>query len=109
MLMAAEANDEGAWQRLGSERFPANEPLVEGVDFPRLALSEARWADGRLVIRLAAQSTAVLGQPASFRVTGLSDPASWHVRGPANATADARSLHIATTIGDHTLTVERRA
>lgn len=108
-LAAAEANSPGAWTRLSTERLPEGEPLVEGVDFPTLALSEARWVDGELRLTLAPQNETVVGQPTSFRVTGLEDPASWSVAGPdgtTSAVADG-ALEVRTTVGAHALVVRR--
>ncbi len=108
-LAAAEANSPGAWTRLATERLPKGEPLVVGVDFPRVALSEARWVDGVLHLALAPRNEAVIGEPTSFRVTGLEDPGSWSVSGPAGTETSVvdGALEVRTVVGPHELQVQR--
>ena len=47
----------GAWSRIFNEPNLAkfNEPTIEGVDFPRFALSEARWGAGQLHVAMHAR------------------------------------------------------
>ena len=103
-LAAAEAVTPGAWRRLatttGGSRF--TEPTVTGVDFPRVALSEAEWdvARGELRVTTAVQSDAVDGSPTSFRVSELGDPARWAVKtegvAPVDVRVDGRELVVST-------------
>ena len=77
--MAGWVCSEGAWARLFNEpnlrKF--DEPTVTGVDFPRVALSEARW-DGR-ALHLAAhpQSAAIAGSQTRVQITNVVSTEGW--------------------------------
>ena len=77
--------------------------LVEGVDFPTLALSQADWSEGSLRLRLHPQNEEVKGAPTQFKVVGLRDPTRWRIEGDAQAEARGADLVIDTTVGDHLL------
>ena len=109
LLALAEAVTEGAWTRFATQLLPEDEPHVEGVDFPRVALSEARWVDGELRLKLAAQNEAMMGQPTSFRIVGLDDPNRWKVSGPGSSEVDGSELVVRTQIGEHSMIVYRTA
>ena len=102
-LAAAEAVSPGAWARLTEAPLPKQPGLVEGIDFPKLALGEARWEQGVLRLRLSPRNEEAEGQPTQFRVTGLDDPGRWRVEGDARLTTDAGNLVVDTTIRDHRL------
>ena len=106
-LAAAEAASSGAWARLTEAPLPNQPGLVEGVDFPKLALAEARWEKGVLRLRLHPQNVEADGRPTRFRVTGLNDPDRWRVEGAAHLTTVATDLVVDTTIRDHRLTLFR--
>jgi hypothetical protein len=109
-LAAAEAVTEGAWQRFAQRRLPEGPGVVQGVDFPTVALSEARWADGTLHVRLSARTPAVLGSPTSFDVAGLTRPTTWRASGPHGTTSTvspAGTLHIVTPVGPAPLKISR--
>jgi len=78
----------GAWSRIFNEsdqgRF--TQPTVGGVDFPRVAMSEARW-DGT-ALRLAAhpQNSSVAGTRTSIRITGLAPNVGWTLIRPDGIT-----------------------
>ena len=105
LLAAAEALSPGAWARLSEAPLPKQPGLVEGVDFPRLALAEARWEKDVLRLRLHPQNDEVQGPPTRFRVTGLDDPDRWRVEGDARLASVAGDLVIETSIRDHRLTL----
>src|SRR5688500_7838373 len=48
ILAAAEATTPGAWTALATRPASAQPGEVAGVDFPRVAMREAAWRDGRL-------------------------------------------------------------
>jgi hypothetical protein len=104
-LAAAEAVSPGAWARLSAAPLSAQPGLVEGVDFPKLALAEARWHDDALHLRLHPQNDACLGEPTRFRITGLDDADRFCVEGEARLRSEAGDLVVETSIGDHRLTV----
>ncbi len=102
-LAAAEAVSEGSWARRSESPLPTQPGLVEGVDFPTVALAEARWDERTLRLRLHPQNDEVLGRPTHFRVTGLDDPDRWQVEGDARLTSRAGDLVVETSVGDHRL------
>ena len=71
----------------GVVRLPDGEGRVEGVDFPSVALREARWQDGVLRLQLVAQHERLRGESTTLRVTGLAEPEAWTVDGPAGTTS----------------------
>ena len=80
-MMAGWVCTEGAWSRIFNEpnlnKF--NEPTIEGVDFPRVALSEAKW-DGS-VLRLAAhpQNSIVSGTKTMVKLTNIATLENWTI------------------------------
>jgi hypothetical protein len=79
-MAAAEAMHEGAWSRLATtlpgDRF--DEPTVEGVPFPAVAVREARWDPEAQELRLALvpRDERVAATPVSLRITNL-PPGEW--------------------------------
>ena len=104
-LAAAEVVNAGAWARVSEAPLPGQPGLVEGVDFPTLALAEARWEQDTLHLRLQPQNDEALGQPTHFRVTGLDDPGRWRVDGAARLATAAGDLVVETSVRDHRLTL----
>lgn len=100
-LAAAEAVSPGAWTALSAAPMAEQPGLVEGVDFPTLALAQASWEGGVLRLRLHPQNAEVEGSPTRFKITGLQDPARWRIEGDATATAGDRDVVIETTIREH--------
>ena len=109
LLAAAEAVSPGAWGRLTSERLPDGEGRVEGVDFPRVALREARWHGGVLRLQLAAQHERLQGESTTLRVTGLAEPEAWTVDGPAGTASrvEQGALVVTTPVVEEGLSVRR--
>ena len=107
LLALGEANTRGAWTRLASELLPEDEPLVVDVDFPEVALSEARWADGALHIRLHPMNESVIGRETSFRIIGLEDAAAWSLDGPGTLRVAGSDLVVTTRVDNVPLTVHR--
>ncbi len=110
-LAAAEAVSSGAWTRMSESPLPKQPGLVEGVDFPTVALRQARWEAGTLHLQLHPQNDDVVGQPTRFRVTGLagpSEPGRWRVAGEAGLSTDGTDLVIETTVHDGCLVVRPR-
>lgn len=106
-LAAAEAVSEGAWSSLSAAPLAEQPGLVEGVDFPSLALAEARWQEGALLLALDPQNAEVEGRPTQFRVVGLDDPHSFRVDGDARLVLNGADLVIETTIKNHSLRILR--
>ena len=104
-MAAAQVASEQSWTRLATvgpgARF--TEPTVIDVDFPTVALSEARWDAERqtLFVTPAPMNDQVAKEPTTFRVVNLSDPPSWRVEledgTPVDATAVAGALEVHTT------------
>ena len=109
LLALGEANSEGAWTRLSTQLLPDTEPRVEGVDFPTVALSEARWVDDELHLRLSPQNGSFVGLGTKFRVVGLDEPGAWEVSGTASSAVDGTDLVISAEVGSHAIIVRRSA
>jgi hypothetical protein len=111
-MAAADAVTAGAWTALSTrsavDRFDGE---VVGVDFPTVAMRGAEWVDGELQLTTAPMNDGAIGQPTSWRVTGLADPSRWTVNGnapggvPVETRVDAGDLVVATVVGEHTYTV----
>jgi hypothetical protein len=86
--MAGWVCTEGAWARIFNEpnlrKF--EEPTVIGVDFPRVALSEASW-DGK-ALRLAAhpQNSSIEGTRTIVRITNVASTEGWMMTRPNGET-----------------------
>jgi len=102
-LAAAEAASPGAWSSISAARLPEQPGLVDGVDFPTVALAEARWDQGALRLRLHPQHDGTEATPTQFRVTGLEDATRWRLEGDGTASVDGAELIIDTTVRDHRL------
>jgi hypothetical protein len=114
-MAAAQVATEGSWWRLANvgpgTRF--SDPTVVGVEFPALALDEARWDPERGVLTI---GTVPIRDDAearrtSFRVVNLDDPSAWEVvderEQPAEFAAIERGLEVVTTMARHRLQVRR--
>jgi hypothetical protein len=100
-MAAAEAVTPGAWTALSEAPMSPQPGLVEGVDFPTLALAEAHWEAGALRLGLKPQTSRAIGQPTQFKISGLQEPSHWRVEGEARATVRGSDLMIDTTVKDH--------
>jgi hypothetical protein len=82
--MAGWVCEEGAWARIFNEpdlgKFDL--PTVEGVDFPRVALSEARWDGNALHVAAQPQNALVHGTTTTVRITNLPTAAGWVIHRP---------------------------
>ena len=81
--------------------------MVQGVAFPTVALSEARWVDGELHLRLDPQSQSVTGQETSFRIVGLDDAAAWTLNGPGTTAVTGSDVIVRTRVDNVALTLRR--
>jgi hypothetical protein len=116
MMAAAEVMTEGAWWRLGNVSSAArfDEPTVCDVDFPAVALMRAEWDrnEQRLHVALHPMNDTVAGQPTMLRVTGLPDPTRWRATSPdgppAHDAVRGSDLIVHTSVGRHSLVVERQ-
>jgi hypothetical protein len=83
-VMAGWVCTPGAWARIFNEPNFAkfNEPTVSGVDFPAVALSEARWDGESLSVAAHPQNPAAEGTETSVAVSGLPTGSAWIVVGP---------------------------
>ena len=99
-LMAGWACEPGAWSRIFNigpgDRF--DEPTIEGVDFPDVALSEALWDSS--VLHLAAQprNASVAGRRSAMRVTTLPIDGSWTLFRPDGTSEVANVAGGSTTL-----------
>jgi hypothetical protein len=82
-VMAGWVCTPGAWARIFNEpnlgKF--EEPTVEGVDFPRVALSEARWDGSALHLAAHPQNPAIEGSRTKVRITNVAGVDDWVMSG----------------------------
>jgi hypothetical protein len=111
-MAAAQVATEASWWRLANVG-PGNrfiEPTVVGVDFPTVALSQARWHPERkeLRMRTVPVNDDAIGKPTSLRVEGLPDPQRWTVVS-STAAVETRllgtDLEVRFAVGAHDLVV----
>jgi len=98
----------GAWAAIFNEpnlrKF--DEPTASGVDFPRVALSEARWDGTALHLGAHPQNDAVRGTTTEVTVTGLPTDGPWSVGGQSVDVIDGST--VVTLVADNQI-VELRA
>jgi hypothetical protein len=87
-MAAAQIATEGSWWRLANvgpgDRF--REPTVVGIDFPAVALREARWDPDVATLTVTPVGVDMDGSDrTSFRVTNVGDPTHWAAGGPVGA------------------------
>ena len=82
--MAGWVCTEGAWARVFNEpnlrKF--DEPTVMGVDFPRVALSEARWDGEALHLAAHPQNAGVHGTTTILRIANVASTDGWIMTRP---------------------------
>ena len=74
----------GAWSRIfnGPNLGKFDGPTVSGLDFPRVAMSEARWDDAVLHLAAHAQNSSVANTWTSIHVEGLPSDDGWSLVRP---------------------------
>jgi hypothetical protein len=91
-MAAAQVATEGSWWRLANvgpgDRFA--EPTVVGVDFPAVALREARWDAGSDELTVTPVGIGRARARTTFRVTNVAYPAPWSVGGPGAGEVELR-------------------
>jgi hypothetical protein len=77
--MAGWVCTEGAWSRIFNAPNLAkfDQPTVEGVDFPRVALSEARWDGSALHLAAHPQNAAADGSRTTLKLTNVDSTDGW--------------------------------
>ncbi len=90
-IMAGWVCSEGAWARIFNEPNLAkfDQPSVVGVDFPRVALSEARWDGTALHLAAHPQNAAMVGRTTRVQVTNVGSIDGWTM------TRDGTTLQLA--------------
>ena len=83
-MAAAQVASEGSWWRLANvgpgNRF--REPTITGVDFPAVALSQARWDPTASSLTLTPVAIDPTHTRTTLRVTTIGDPSRWSAHGP---------------------------
>ena len=78
----------GAWSRIFNDpnlgKFDG--PTVSGLDFPRVAMSEARWDGAVLHLAAHAQNSSVANTQTSIHVEGLPSDDGWGLVRPTGGT-----------------------
>ena len=86
--MAGWVCTEGAWARVFNEpnlgKF--DEPTIVGVDFPRVALSEARWDGHALHVAAHPQNAVIEGGRTTVRITNIPSTDGWVLTRPDGET-----------------------
>ena len=96
LYMLADVMDGGEWfaafNQFDTDRYAA--PTVEGVDFPRLGIAQARNdpVDGVLTVETYAASGAAAGEATRWRVSNLPDPEAVIVELDGRPFGDWRAL-----------------
>ena len=113
--MVTDVADPGDWQHLFNSPNLAkfDQPTVEGIDFPKLGLSQA-WNDlahGMLQLTTYAVKQSLLGEQSTFRVTGIPNQnGSLYVRCDGSEYTNWKTLRpgtieIRTDIGSHSFQI----
>ena len=87
-LAAAEAMAPGLWTRLSADPLEPC-PQVVGVDFPKVALTRARWTDGALDLTLRAHP-ADPAASTTFEIVGADLDRQWTLGGSDRSTIERR-------------------
>jgi hypothetical protein len=91
-MAAAQVATQGAWWRLANvgpgNRF--NEPTVIGVDFPTVALREARWDTVTSTLTVTPVGIGEARGRTTFRVITIGDANQWIANGPLAAEVNLR-------------------
>lgn len=92
--MAGWVCTEGAWSDVFNRPNLAkfDEPTVVGVDFPRVALSEARWDGEALHLAAHPQNASTRGSRTSLRVTNVATTEGWTMTRPDGETVAVASF-----------------
>ncbi len=87
----------GAWTKVFDEPDLAkfDHPTVVDVDFPRVAMSEARWDGEALHVAAHPQTASIAGTRTALRVTNVSEPDRWAMTRP-----DGETVALDTRDGD---------
>ena len=80
-MMAGWVCMQGAWSDIFNDPNLAkfSQPTVEGVDFPRVALSEAKWDGEALHIAAHAQNTKIAGTTTTLKMTNIASTKGWYL------------------------------
>lgn len=111
--MAGWVCTEGAWSRIFNtpNLTKFDEPTVVGVDFPKVAMSEARWDGEALHLAAQAQNSGVLGMTTRLRVTHLNTDSTWVMRRPNGETVKLEGsedyLDVELVVDNGTCTIRR--
>ena len=110
LLMLADIGGEGSWWRIFNEPnlHKFNEPVVTGVDYPKIGLCSA-WNDAEsasLMLTTYGTESASAGRPTRFRVENLPSSAEvsvLHLGVPYDGwdVVGETAIEIQTTIGEH--------
>ena len=111
--MAGWVATEGAWSSVFNEpdlaKFAA--PTAEGVDFPRVALSVARWDGEALHLAAHPQNASVRDTRTTVRVVNVDHSAGWVVTRPDGETValdqDDAALAVELIVDNHPVRVHR--
>jgi len=111
--MAGWVCEPGAWSRIFNapnlNKF--SEPTVEGVDFPRVALSQANWDGTALHLAAHPQNAAVANSITQIRICNLPAGADWVLvqadGGRVGLAKDGDDVRVELAVDNRPVTIER--
>jgi hypothetical protein len=111
--MAGWVCEEGAWARIFNAPNLAkfDEPTVTGVDFPRVALSEARWDGEALHLAAHPQNKAARDSTTRIRISNLASTEGWAMTRPDGdvvaLSGEGGQIHAELTVNNLPFTIFR--
>jgi len=111
--MAGWVCEEGAWARIFNEpnltKF--DEPTVTAVDFPRVALSEARWDGSALHLAAHPQNAANKDTTTAMQITNVASTGNWVMTRPDGETVALRGegdhVNVELTVDNQTVVIRQ--
>jgi hypothetical protein len=115
IMPAFTITEPGAWHRLfnSPKLSKFREPTLEGVEYPTLRPRQASWDAGERALHASFSTVdrSAEGRPTSLRITNLLPGATYRITIDGSVAGEQKplqdTLEIATTIGNHTLTVQQ--
>jgi hypothetical protein len=108
--MAGWVASPGAWSKIfnGPNLSKFDEPTVEGVDFPRVAMSEARWDGTTMHLAAHPMNAKIKGKTTTIRLANLPGTDGWTASGSgATVAADGSHLEVRIVADNRPVVIRR--